>query len=285
MTGQNQPVAVAGILPQDYINNQVFAKQLFAADTGSSPAVQELPSAPRPPRPTFALGQWGNVNGSPQSSAFLELAPSGGAGSGQSTIVIYGSERQGFSITSKITQVGKQLHLKHLSPAISTGNANSYAMFSPGLAESRTAEMTAQVPESAPTGAALARSPAFTSRGMSGRPSALDRGATFLWKVVQGRLLKSSDMEHWIDGYPVTEGIQFSVVTAHGADVWAGGKDTAMVHSRDGGVTWERITLGASAMGDISSIEVAGSNIQVRSSSGQGWLSQDGGRSWILPPQ
>jgi len=143
--------------------------------------------------------------------------------------------------------------------------------------------MTAQAPENASSGGpALAQSPAFTSRGMRGSLSALDHGTTFLWKVVQGRLLKSSDMDHWADGYPVAEGVEFSVVTANGPDVWAGGKDAALVHSRDGGVTWERITLGASATGSVASIEVTGSSIQVKSSSGQGWLSQDGGRSWSL---
>jgi len=280
-SGQNQPVMVAGMVPKDYVNNQVFASQLFAVDSAGAQQVQELPSAPRPARPTFALSQMaGLTSGSFQTNAFLEFAPQGQGRPANNPAPNY--EHQGFSITMKITQVGKQLRLKRLSPAITTENANSYAMFSPGLSQSRTAEMTAQTPENAPTGAALAQSPAFTSRGMRGSLSVLDHGTMFLWKVVQGRLLKSSDMDHWADGYPASEGVEFSVVTANGADVWAGGKDAALVHSRDGGVTWERITLGASATGRVTSIEVTGSSIQVRSSSGQGWLSQDGGRSWSL---
>jgi hypothetical protein len=42
--------------------------------------------------------------------------------------------------------------------------------------------------------------------------------------------------------------------------------------------------LGASATGAINSIEIGGSgkSIQVTSSSGQSWASQDGGRTWMM---
>ena len=56
------------------------------------------------------------------------------------------------------------------------------------------------------------------------------------------------------------------------------------MHSGDGGVTWERITLGSTAGGTINQIEISQSNnsISVTSSSGQIWASHDGGKSWIL---
>ncbi|HET7872720.1 MAG TPA: YCF48-related protein, partial [Terriglobales bacterium] len=156
------------------------------------------------------------------------------------------------------------------------------AMFSPGLGKAETSEITAKPSEPAAANE-LGQSAAFTGGGLRGRPSALDLGAnSFLWRVVQGKLLKSSDMEHWIDSYPASEGIEFSVVTASGAEVWAGGKDAALVHSKDGGLTWQRITLGASAAGNITAIEVNHSTVRVTSSSGQGWLSTDAGRSWSL---
>lgn len=280
LPAQNQPVSGSG--QRDYINNQVLANQLFAADVVSVPQpLEQLPSAPRAPRPTFSFSQPGlSQNGSGTlSTAFL--APPSAAGGSQSTFVVY-PDRQNGRLMSKITSVGRQLHLKRQIPMISSERAGEYAMFSPGLAKSESSEMTAKAAE---TGSAteLGQSSAFTSSGLRGRPSALDLGAnSFLWRVAQGKLLKSSDMEHWLDGYPTSEGIEFSMVTASGAEVWAGGKDAALIHSGNGGLTWERITLGASATGSITTIEVNRSTIRVKSSSGQGWLSKDGGRSWTL---
>jgi photosystem II stability/assembly factor-like uncharacterized protein len=100
--------------------------------------------------------------------------------------------------------------------------------------------------------------------------------------VVQGKLLRSSDLSHWTEENPGGENLQFSVVSPNGLEIWAGGNDAALMHSHDGGSTWERITLGAAATGTINSIEAAGPNVLVKSSSGQSWLSQDGGKSWIV---
>jgi photosystem II stability/assembly factor-like uncharacterized protein len=72
------------------------------------------------------------------------------------------------------------------------------------------------------------------------------------------------------------------MVTNRGPEVWAGGSNAALIHSHDGGASWERITLGASASGTITSIEINGSQVHVKSSSGQGWSSQDGGKIWSL---
>ncbi|HEX7285070.1 MAG TPA: YCF48-related protein [Candidatus Angelobacter sp.] len=286
---QNQPMitATAASSRSDYVNVQAFASQAFAVDTVNAPA-QEVPVAPSPARPSFALNKqsFANQNGSGTlSNAFL--APPSAAGRNQGTISVYplsGPDHQS-SLVSKVAVLGRQLHLKRQVPAISAENANNYAMFSPGLGKSEAAELAAK---SADSGAAseLGQSSAFSSNGLRGRPSALDMGAnSFLWKVLQGKLLKSSDLEHWLDGYPAADGVEFTVVTASGADVWAGGKDAALVHSRDGGLTWERITLGAAATGSLTGIEVSRSTIRVRSSSGQGWMSQDGGRSWVILPQ
>lgn len=274
------PLTIAGNLQSDYVNNQ-----LFVADAVATAQVQELPSAPRPARPTFALNQPATLSASTiQAGTLLELTPPSGSDVSQGNGVIYqlsGAERQGISIASRITQLHKQLRMKRPGPAISVESASSYAMFSHGLSRSEPAELTAQ-PQNMPAAPALAQSPAFTGRAMRGSLSALDHGATFLWKVTQGRLLKSSDMEHWAEAYPAAEGIEFSAVTANGPEVWAGGRDAALVHSSDGGATWERVTLGASATGNINSILVSGPAIQIRNSSGQGWVSQDSGRSWSL---
>jgi hypothetical protein len=280
---QNQPILTAALGPSDYVNVQVFASQALLADGVNAPALQEIPVAPSPARPSFAFNKQSfvNQNGSGTLSSNF-LVPPSATGRNQGTISMYplpGSDHSSF--VSKVTVLGRQLHLKRQVPAISTESANSYAMFSPGLGKSEPAEAA----KAAESGAAseLGQSAAFSPNGLRGRPSALDMGAnSFLWKVVQGKLLKSSDLEHWLDGYPAADGVEFTVVTASGADVWAGGKDAALVHSRDGGISWERITLGASATGSLTGIEVSRSTIRVRSSSGQGWMSQDGGRSWVM---
>jgi hypothetical protein len=106
-------------------------------------------------------------------------------------------------------------------------------------------------------------------------------GSQLGWKVAGGKLLKLNESGSWTEPYS-GEGIAFSVVTPHGSDVWAGGSNAAVIHSRDGGASWERITLGAAATGTIHGIEASGLKIVVRSSSGQSWSSADGGKSWSL---
>jgi hypothetical protein len=283
VTAQNQPAALARAARQDYLNHQLFANPSFAAELASAPRVQEIPQSPRSANPTFAFNKQSSPRGL-QNNALLDTASSNGTGS-QGTATIYtfttsSSNTTSFGFAARVTQLGTKFRLKRLAPAISTENANNYAMFRPGLSGSTPAEVTAKTPADASPGQALAQSSAFTPRAVEG--SALNDGGTPFWRISQGRLLKSSDMNHWTNGYPASEGIEFTVVTASGADVWAGGKNAALIHSRDGGLTWERVTLGASAAGAISSIEVSHSIIQVRNSSGQGWLSQDGGHSWSL---
>jgi Photosynthesis system II assembly factor YCF48 len=281
--------AAAAPRPRDFVNNQVLANQVFVADFVVPTQTQDLPSAPSPAQRNFNFIQPGSLSQNGNFGSAFMAAP-GADFSTQGVTTVYpliGSDRQDdrqvkSSFLAKVTGSSK-LHLRRQLPSISPQTAGSYAMFSPGLAKSETAEIAAAPAEPAATGADLGRSAAFTGGGLRGKPSALDLGANaFLWRVVQGKLLKSSDMEHWTDGYPATEGIDFSVVTASGAEVWAGGKDAALVHSKNGGLTWERITLGASAAGNISGIEINHSAVRVTSSSGQGWLSKDGGRSWTL---
>jgi hypothetical protein len=139
----------------------------------------------------------------------------------------------------------------------------------------------------------LARSQAFSARAMGqvdreastanvARAAKASESLT-VWKVSDGKLLKLGDSGAFAEAYPAAEeGIQFSTFTSHGADVWAGGSNAALVHSRDSGASWERITLGASATGNINSIEASGMRVVVRSSSGQSWSSADGGKSWVL---
>ncbi len=107
--------------------------------------------------------------------------------------------------------------------------------------------------------------------------------ATPAWKVVDGKLMKSSGQAQWEDAYPVASSImEFSFVNARGNDVWAGGSHASLIHSRDGGQTWDTIKLGDNASGTIVSIIAGTMSVQVKTSDNQSWSSTDGGKSWEL---
>ena len=156
-------------------------------------------------------------------------------------------------------------------------------MFKPGASTVQPSDAIGTAKTDAASPAGLAGSPAFTRRALEPSARAQIAGVSqYQWKVVQGKLLRSSDLSHWTEENPAGENLEFSVVSPNGLEIWAGGNEAALVHSHDGGATWERITLGAAATGTINSIEAAGQNVLVKSSSGQSWASQDGGKSWLL---
>jgi len=104
-----------------------------------------------------------------------------------------------------------------------------------------------------------------------------------MWKVAGGKLMKSSGPSQWEDVYPVASStMEFSFVNARGNDVWAGGSRASMIHSRDGGVTWETVKLGDNASGTIVSIIAGAMSVNVKTSDNQTWSSTDGGKTWKL---
>ena len=100
------------------------------------------------------------------------------------------------------------------------------------------------------------------------------------WAALDGKLLRTNESGAWISAYTGGENIAFSVVTAHGDDVWAGGSHNTLLHSRDGGANWERVHLGDSTTGSITTIYVSGASIQVTTSENLIWSSEDGGKTW-----
>ena len=95
--------------------------------------------------------------------------------------------------------------------------------------------------------------------------------------------MKSSGQAQWENAYPVASSImEFSFVNARGNDVWAGGSNASLIHSRDSGQTWETVKLGDNASGTIVSIIAGTMSVQVKTSDNQSWSSTDGGKSWIL---
>jgi len=107
--------------------------------------------------------------------------------------------------------------------------------------------------------------------------------APTVWKIAGGKLIKSVGPSQWEDAYPVSSStLEFSFVSARGADVWAGGTHASLIHSRDGGLSWETIKLGDTATGTIVGIFTGGLTVQVKTSDNQNWLSTDGGQSWSM---
>jgi photosystem II stability/assembly factor-like uncharacterized protein len=101
------------------------------------------------------------------------------------------------------------------------------------------------------------------------------------WKVESGKLYRSINAGEWTE-FPAASGVEFSVVTAKGAEVWAGGRHAAVLHSADRGANWEKISLGETASGTVLTIDVNGDSVVVKTSANQTWTSLDGGKSWML---
>lgn len=282
-TPRRVPVVVADLRGQDFVNKTFLANSY---DTQAASAVyRDLPQAPVPSQSNLAFAPPALVAGNPFQSNGNFVIPSNPAGSNRGVLTFYSTHTGGSNtLLGKIVDFGKRPLSKHLGPPIPSSSLGSTAMFKPGTTTVEPSDaISAAKSEAGPGSGELAGSPAFTSRALA--PSARAQVpvvSQYQWKVVQGKLLRSSDLSHWTEENPSGENLEFSVVSPNGTEIWAGGNDASLVHSRDGGATWERITLGAAASGTINSIEAAGQNVLVKSSSGQSWASQDGGKSWML---
>jgi hypothetical protein len=280
-TPTNVPVVVAD-LRRDYINKTFLANSY---ETQVPTRYRDLPQAPAPAQAnmTFAAPAVVAGNSFPGSSAFQ--IPANPAGANRGVLTLYSSETvngRSTTLLGKIVDLGKRPLTRRLAPPIPSSSLGKSAMFQPGMPVGQGSnDAVAAKPEAAMEGS-LAGSQAFSSRALGASGVKPLGGSQYQWKVVQGKLLRSSDLSHWSEENPRSENLKFSVVSANGSEIWAGGSDAALVHSPDGGATWERVTLGAAATGAITSIEVAGQNLLVKSSSGQVWNSQDGGKSWTV---
>lgn len=277
------PVVVADLRQQDYIN-KAFLANSYESQSASA-VYRDLPQSPAPVQSNLMFAPPAVVAGNSFQSNSGFVIPSGTAGSNRGVLTFYATETENgrsSTLIGKIVDLGKRPLGKRLAPAISPSSLGATAMFRPGMAVAQGADTVAANRNAGESGS-LAESRAFSSRALGSVPEKTMSGVSpFQWKVVQGKLLRSSDLSHWTEQNPGGENVEFSVVSPNGLEIWAGGAQAALMHSRDGGTTWQRITLGASATGTISSIEAAGQNVVVKSSSGQSWASQDGGNSWTL---
>jgi hypothetical protein len=281
------PVLEDRAAEHDYLNAQRFAKGSGNSLNGAA-GQADLPSAPSPSSNGLAYAKQSTLlsgNWQQPSNAYLavpEAKPQ--ASQGMLTFTPPPPEHQ--SLLSKIVEVGKR-PIKRAEPALQAQNVGKFAMtFTDGQAIQRSDVVPAINAAETSEASNLSKSPAFTARGFgSSTKSFLAAASPYRWKVTQGKLLKSADSAIWKDAYPATDGIEFSAVTANGSQIWAGGNRGQLVHSLDGGTTWEKAALGDATVGNVVSIEIQGLNVHVVTAPSQGWSSLDGGKTWIKLPQ
>jgi hypothetical protein len=268
-------------LKQDYVNKDFFATN--ASDVVlAEQSANVVPQAPQPQAgkagrafdPSFTpTGSFSdlptNVNGK-STELFTRTTP---------------PDHSGCKFCSKVAQATVHtLHLHTNSPALRAGNLGSSALGGPGmfsdtLQKSQSSEVQS-APEKADSGS-LANSDALSSGALGGSSPRVSQNAGTVWKVAGGKLIKSATPSIWEDAYPAAA-IQFAVVSARGNNIWAGGNDAALIHSRDGGATWEIVRLGDGATGTIVGITADSGNVLVKTSDNQAWSSTDGGKTWSL---
>jgi Photosynthesis system II assembly factor YCF48 len=144
-------------------------------------------------------------------------------------------------------------------------------------------------PGSGPIAAAPPAMPLQTS------PSLMMR-ASPRWSITAtGGLQRSFDAGKTWEGVSISvanEQIQpqpgLRVVTAIGPEVWVGGSAAVLYHSADSGNRWLQVfpsSGGIAPTGDISRIEFSDpQNGKVRTSTGEIWITSDGGLTWQKLP-
>jgi hypothetical protein len=275
----NAPVLTAS-LKKDYVNTNFFAANETVALDGQGE--KDIPSAPQPQLSSTNGGFLSNKSKLP---AFADIPPNT-SGKPEVHLLTPAPPPQHFGCTvCKIVTAGAHsLHLRTITPTIRAGAVSDSAMGSPGmfsstLQKSQSAEVAA-APEKA-EGGSLAASDALSGGALATSNFRARESAAILWKVAGGKLIKSSTPSQWEDAYPVGS-FEFSCVNARGNDVWAGGSSAFLIHSRDGGSSWEIVKLGDAATGSIVNILAGALNVQVKTSDNQLWTSPDGGKTWTM---
>lgn len=279
------PVLTAALQKKDYVNTNFFeanATENIAADGQSN---NDFPAAPQPQPGVSMNGLSGRNTG--KIAGFSDI-PANVEGKSNVRILTPAPPPQHFGCTvckmAQATAHTLHLHVPTSVPAIRAGALGNSALGGPGMFSSTLEKGLPTEVSAAPEkaeGGSLARSDALSHGALSS--SFRSESAPTVWKVVGGKLIKSAGPSQWEDAYPSASGsFEFSFVNARGNDVWAGGSHASLIHSRDGGLTWEIVKLGDAATGTIVSIAGSALNIQVKTSDNQTWSSTDGGKSWTL---
>jgi hypothetical protein len=281
-SAQPVPALTAGLQKKDYVNTDFFAANNAESVVLDGQSRNDFPSAPQPR--TAAAGTLFSANS--KITGFSDI-PTNAAGT--SNVLILTPTPPSKPLTYKLGQLASAtvhgLHLHtNIAPNLRAGALGASTMGEPGsfsatLLKNQTAEVKA-APEKADAGS-LAASDALSPGALSASGFSSRESTPTSWKVVGGKLIKSSGQSQWEEAYPGA-GFEFSIVTARGNDVWAGGSHASIIHSRDGGLTWETVRLGEAATGTIVSIMAGTLNVQVKTSDNQLWSSTDAGKTWSL---
>jgi hypothetical protein len=278
----NVPVLTAGLSKKDYVNTNFFnssSADNIAVDSQGN----NLPAAPQPHLGTTNTA-FTMANSKP--TIFADL-PANAVG--KSTVRLLTPppppEHPGCPVCKIVQSTAHTLGFRSpvRTPALRAGALSSSAlggpgMFSGAMEKNQPSEISA-APAKADTDT-LAASSSLSAGAMAYRSA---DSTTPTWKVAGGKLMKSSGQAQWEDAYPIAGStMEFSFVNARGNDVWAGGSHASLIHSRDGGQTWETVKLGDNASGTVVSIIAGTMSVQVKTSDNQSWSSTDGGKSWML---
>ncbi|MGZ7092738.1 MAG: YCF48-related protein [Candidatus Angelobacter sp.] len=279
------PVLTAALQKKDYVNTNFLA----SSSAGNVVLDGQSTNFPAAPQPQPAATNSAFTASNSKITIFADL-PANAAGKSKARILTPAppQEHSGWAFGKIVQSTARtlRLHSPVGSPALRAGALSSSTiggpgMFSATLEKSQPSEISA-APEKAEAGG-LARSDALSASAMAPSGFRSTDSAPASWKIVGGKLMKSAGQSQWDDAYPVaTSTMEFSFVNARGNDVWAGGSHASMIHSRDGGLTWETVKLGDNASGTIVSIIAGTMSVQVKTSDNQTWSSADGGKTWTL---
>jgi hypothetical protein len=278
------PVLTAALPRRDYVNTNFFNS------SSSDKVVLDSQGNNLPPAPQPQLGAANSAFNTANNkiTMFADL-PANAAGNSNVRLLTPAPppEHLGCTVCKIVQSTAHTLgfHSPVRTPALRAGALSSSAlggpgMFSGAIEKSQPAEISA-----APARADADSFAASSSLSASAMAPSLHKADSTAptWKVADGKLMKSSGQSQWEDAYPVASSIvEFSFVNARGNDVWAGGSHASLIHSRDGGLTWETIRLGDNASGTIVSIIAGTMSVQVKTSDNQTWASADGGKTWNL---
>jgi hypothetical protein len=278
------PVLTAGLQKKDYLNTNFFTNGddtvVLASQTNAGQS-QNVPAAPQPQTASAARPFSYNANA---ITSFSDI-PANAINKSNARLLTPtpGPERFSCTICKIATATAHSLRLRSVAPALRASNLGNSALGGPGMFSSTLERTQSSEVSAAPEkteGGSLANSDSL-SAGALGASSYKSSSEPTLWKVAGGKLIKSGGQSQWEDAYPAAA-IEFSFVNARGKDVWAGGSNATLIHSRDAGSTWETVKLGEAATGSIVSIIAGTFNVQVKTSDNQLWSSSDGGKTWAL---
>jgi photosystem II stability/assembly factor-like uncharacterized protein len=97
----------------------------------------------------------------------------------------------------------------------------------------------------------------------------------------RGHVVHSGDGKEWSQAEVVPTRSTLTTVTSRGTDLWAGGHDTAIIHSEDGGVTWDLVYFDPDRAQPVMDIHfVDGQTGFVIGAYGLMMKTVDGGETW-----